>query len=339
MNETEIKLPDTNKLLVSSSPHIHHNNSVRKIMLSVIIALLPAVIAGLTFFGLAAANVILVTCISCMAFEYLFRKLMKRPDTTGDLSALVTGLLLALSLSASTPWWICVIGALLAIGLGKQVFGGLGYNAFNPALVGRVGLLIAFPGQLTTWSTTNFQGMSGVDAVTSATPLGYKALSSAELKSYLTGLDSGSYMDFFIGNIGGCIGETSTLAILIGGVFLLARGIIRWQVPVAYLATVYVIAMIAHAVNPETEPTAFFHIVTGGLMIGAFFKATDMTTTPASKAGAAIFGVGCGLITAIIRIWGNYPEGVSFAIVFMNGFTPMIDRYIKFKPFGATQNA
>lgn len=321
MAEHDIRLPDPTKLVVSSSPHFHSRESVSRIMLIVILALLPACIAGVVFFGVAALTVLLVSAAACVGFEWLFCKWLGKPSALGDYSALLTGILLGMNLSASTPWWVCVIGALLAIGLGKQIYGGLGYNPFNPALVARVGLLIAFPSLMTQWPKTRF----AADAVSGATPLG-------DWKT--NGVLGADYWDYFVGNIGGCIGETSALALLVGGGVLIAYRLIRWEVPAAFIGTVGALSAILWLTNADAHPTPLFHILTGGLFLGAFFMATDMVTSPMSRLGAAIFGAGCGLITIVIRAWGAYPEGVSFSILFMNALVPLIDRYTAAKPFG-----
>lgn len=334
--EKEIRLPDTSKLVVSSSPHYHAPENVSHIMLIVILALVPACISGVIFFGLPAVKVLALSAFGCMGAEYIFSKMMDREPTLGDHSALLTGILLGMNLSASTPWWVCLIGAFLAIGLGKMIYGGLGYNPFNPALVGRVALFIALPAALTTWVTPEAGRMKYdvVDSIAQATPLGHLAnITDPSV------FQPASYLDCFLGNIGGCIGETSALALLIGGIFLIIRGIIRWQVPVFFIATVFVITGVTWLVKPQgmVVATPLFHTLTGGLMLGAFFMATDMVTSPMTNKGCIIFGVGCGLITSVIRLWGVYPEGVSFSILFMNALTPLIDQYTGGKPFGARQ--
>ncbi len=327
MTENQIRLPDASQLIVSSSPHAHDPMDVRRIMLTVLAALVPACLAGVFFFGLRALWVIGWCGLSCVAFEYVFAKMMNRPAAVSDFSALLTGVLLGLNLSVLTPWWVCIIGGLLAIGLGKQIYGGLGYNPFNPALVARVGLLIAFPNRMTQWvQPASGRLFPNYDALATATPLG-------ELKTnHVLGTD---YWDYFVGSTGGCIGETSAVALLIGGVVLIGLRLIRWQIPVAYIGTVAVFIGIANLVAPGTYGDPLFHILTGGLLIGAFFMATDMVTSPMSKSGAVVFAVGCGLVTSIIRLWGLYPEGVSFSILFMNALVPLIDRYTAKAPFGA----
>ncbi len=325
MAENEIRLPNTEKLIVSSSPHIHQRDDVQRIMLTVIIALLPACAMGVYYFGWPAVRVLAWTTIACVAFDFLFAKLFKRPSPVADLSAVVTGILLGMNLSVFVPWWGCVLGALLAVGLAKQLYGGLGYNPFNPALVGRVGLLIAFPQIMTTWVPPR---TLEVMAETTATPLG---------QWQTNGIISKDYFSFFIGEMPGCVGETSAAALILGGLLLVYKGYIRWQIPTAYIGSVAVFTWIVHLFHPETAPTPLFHILTGGLMLGAIYMATDMVTSPMNKRGFWIFGIGCGLMTCIIRIWGSYPEGVSFAILFMNALVPLIDRFTAKKPFGAVR--
>jgi len=327
-----IKLPDLDKLIISSSPHLHSGLSTRRIMLLVLLALLPACGVGVYMFGLPALRVLVLTTFSCVVLEVLFSRLMGRASSIGDASAVVTGVLLGMNLSSLTPWWVCVLGAVLAIGLGKQLYGGLGYNPFNPALVGRVGLLIAFPQLMTTWAKP-MPGQFGIfsqlpDAITTATPLDIAKTSGISDAA----IDYGA---FFLGKMPGSIGETSALALLIGGIFLISLRLIRWQIPFAYLSSVALFTCFINRLLPEMTPPPLFHMLTGGLFLGAFFMATDMVTSPMSRKGAWIFGIGCGLVTSIIRIWGTYPEGVSFAILFMNAFVPIINRYTMNVPFGS----
>ena len=316
MSETTLQMPDPAQLMVSNSPHIRNNQSISKIMFTVVLAMLPACLTGIWFFGFAALKVLLLCTLSCVAIEEGWNKLMKRSSTWKDGSAILTGILLGMNLNAGVPWWVCVLGGILAIILGKQLFGGLGYNPFNPALVARVGLLIGFPAIMTTWNTTR-----GADVITAATPLG---------------MDPGvtTLGRVFSGDVGGCLGETSALALLAGGAILLAFKLIKWQVPVAFLGSVFIITGVAHILSPETTHSPIFHVLSGGLLLGAFFMATDMVTSPMTKKGALIFGLGCGIMTSAIRLWGSYPEGVSFSILFMNALTPLIDRISISKPFG-----
>lgn len=325
MSETEtttpiIQLPDPSRLVVSNSPHIRSGQTISKIMFIVVGALIPACIAAVLFFGLAAVKVLALCVIFCVLIEEGWNKIVKRAPTWKDGSAIITGILLGMNLNASVPWWICLLGGLLAIILGKQLYGGLGYNPFNPVLVARVGLLIGFPAMMTTWDKPEL-GIMKIDTLTTATPLG---LAPGET----------FFSDVLLGNVGGCLGETSAIALLIGGAILMAFKLIKWQVPLAFLGSVFVITGIAHLVSPETVHSPFIHVFTGGLLLGAFFMATDMVTSPMTRRGAWIFGIGCGVITSVIRLWGSYPEGVSFAILFMNALTPLIDRGTINKPFG-----
>lgn len=313
-----IRLPDPTQLVVSNSPHVRSGENIQKIMFTVVAAMLPACAVGVWFFGLAALQVLLLCTVSCVGFEELWNKIAKRPSSWKDGSAIITGILLGMNLNAGVPWWVCIIGGFLAIILAKQLFGGLGYNPFNPALVARVGLLIGLPEIMTTWDATRAMG---VDAVTTATPLGM-APGTVEIKQML------------IGNTGGCLGETSAIALLIGGGILLAFKLIKWEVPVAFIGSVAVITGVAHWANPEVYQSPVVHVLSGGLLLGAFFMATDMVTSPMTKKGALIFGLGCGIMTSLIRLWGSYPEGVSFSILFMNALTPLIDRMTMQKPFG-----
>ncbi len=315
-----IRLPDPTKLVVSNSPHVRSGENIKKIMFTVVAAMLPACAAGIWFFGLAALKVLLLSTVSCVVFEELWNKLSKRPSSWKDGSAIITGILLGMNLNAGVPWWVCILGGFLAIILAKQLFGGLGYNPFNPALVARVGLLIGLPEIMTTWNQPQ-AGKMVVDTVTTATPLSM-APGAVEIKSML------------IGNTGGCLGETSAIALLIGGIILLAFKLIKWEVPVAFIGSVAVITGIAHWANPQIYQSPVVHVMSGGLLLGAFFMATDMVTSPMTKKGALIFGLGCGVMTSLIRLWGSYPEGVSFSILFMNALVPLIDRNTIRKPFG-----
>lgn len=297
-------------LVVSSSPHIRTEETVQRIMFDVIIALIPATVASVYFFGMRALFIIFTSIIAAMAAEGAIQKIRNKPVTLKDGSAIVTGLLLALTLSPAMPFWMVAVGSVVAIGIGKQVYGGLGHNPFNPALVGRAFLIVSFPVHMTTW-------VSPIDGVTSATPLGM-------LK--MEGIKAG-YMELFIGNVAGSLGETSVLLLTLGGLYLLYRGIIDWRVPVFYLGTVAVMTTIL-----KGDPV--FHLLSGGLVLGAFFMATDMVTTPLTKLGKVIFGVGAGVLVVIIRLFGGYPEGVLFSILLMNIFTPIIDKFTRPKIYG-----
>jgi electron transport complex protein RnfD len=320
-------------LTVSGSPHIHKDLSVKKIMYSVVIALLPAIAASVYFFGYGAVQLILVSVISCVLFEYLIQRfLIKAKTTITDGSAVITGILLAFNVPSSLPIWEMIIGAFVAIGIAKMSFGGLGKNPFNPALVGRVFLLISFPVDMTRWPTTR---ISNIDALTGATPLGI-VKEGLEKGNVVSGLMQKipDYLDLFLGNCGGCLGEVSAIALIIGAIYLLIKKIISWHTPVAYIGTVLVFTGILWLINPEQFIDPLFHLLAGGLILGALFMATDMVTSPMTGKGMLIFGLGCGVITVLIRIFGDYPEGVSFSILIMNAFVPLIDRAFKPKKFG-----
>ncbi len=319
---------NTPLLCVSSSPHTHSGASVRRMMLDVILALLPAAAAAIWFFRLDAVRLIAVCIGAAMLTEWLCRKAMRRENTLGDLSAAITGLLLAFNLPPTLPSWMAALGAVFAIGLAKQVFGGLGYNPFNPALIGRAFLLISFTGAMTTWAAP----ATWVDGVTGATPLG---LFKASIKGFDVDV-TWNLKDFLLGNMRGCIGETSALALFIGGMYLILRRVITWHIPAAYLGTVALYAAILRLSNPETAMPVAFHLLAGGLFLGAFFMATDLVTSPITRRGQIIFGIGCGVITMIIRTVpsGGYPEGVSFAILIMNAFVPLINIASRRRIFG-----
>ncbi len=321
------------KLLLSSSPHIHSGESVAATMHTVILALLPASLVGIYYFGFPALFVIILAVVSCMAFEAAAQKAMKRKVTIYDGSAALTGILLAMNLPPSAPWWVVVLGSLIAIGMGKQVYGGLGYNPFNPALVARVFLLISFPVQMTTWTLPKPILESG-DSVTGATPLGL--LQESVMKNgNIDALKTVSESALFLGNAGGSIGEVSAIALLIGAALLFYKGYITWHIPLSFMGSSFVFAGIFWLIDPTRYADPVFHILAGGLILGAFFMATDYVTSPMTPKGMIIFGAGCGLITMIIRLWGGYPEGVSFAILLMNSATPLIDRYTVPKRFGS----
>lgn len=319
---------------ISPSPHVHGGDSIEKNMYGVLIALVPTFIFSIVFFGLGAILVTLTSVVACLVFEYVIQKyLMKQRPTIWDGSAIITGVLLAFNLPSSLPLWIVVIGALVAIGIGKMSFGGLGNNIFNPALVGRVFLLISFPVQMTTWPVPN--GFATADAVTGATPL---ALVKEAVKNgqavgdafSSAGLTTGNLI---LGNIGGSLGEVAAIGLLLGFAYMLIRKIISWHIPVAIFATVIVFSGILNLADPAQFAGPVFHLFTGGLMLGAIFMATDYVTSPMTHKGMLIYGVGIGLLTVIIRVFGAYPEGMSFAILIMNGFTPLINRYCKPRRF------
>ena len=314
------------KLIISPAPHIHGGDSVSKNMTAVIVALIPSLLAGLYFFGLGALIVTVTAVVSCVLFEFLIQKyILKGENTVFDGSAALTGLLLALNLPSNIPVWMVIAGSLVAIGIAKMSFGGLGNNPFNPAFVGRVFMLISFPVAMTTWPKPAALATTYLDAETAATPL-------AVLKSHAGELPS--VMDMLIGKMGGSLGEISVIAILIGLIYLLVKKVISWHIPVSILLTVFVFAGILHMANPETYASPVTHLLTGGLMLGAVFMATDYVTSPMNPRGMLVYGVGIGIITVLIRTFGAYPEGVSFAILIMNGFTPLINTYIKPRRFG-----
>ncbi len=304
-------------------------------MRQVIYALIPGALVGLYFFGLPALMVIVLCVVTCVASEALIQKLIGKTITISDGSAALTGLLLAMNLPSGAPWWLVVLGSVIAMGLGKHVYGGLGNNPFNPALVARVFLLISFPVQMTTWAAPRaFFFQQGTDAVSSATPLG--ALKNAVFEhGSLESAPGISLMDPFLGNVGGSLGEISALALIIGGIYLIARRIITWHIPVCFIGSVALFTGIFWLIDPTLYANPAFHMISGGLMIGAFFMATDMVTSPITNSGKIIFAVGCGLITVVIRLWGGYPEGVSFAILIMNAFVPLINKATRPGKFGA----
>lgn len=311
-------------LIVSAAPHAVGPVSTQKIMGLVLVALIPAFAVGIYQFGYRAITLTAVCVISCLVFEYLMNVIMKKKQTVGDLSAVLTGVLLAFNLPAGLPYWIAVVGCFAAIVVVKQLFGGIGQNLVNPAVTARIFLFIAFATEMTTWPTARG---TGVDAVTSATPLGELSMGGMEAVT-------SSNMDLFLGNVGGCIGEVSALALLIGGIFLICSRVITWHIPVSFLATVAVLGLIWGGVDG-----AVFHLCAGGVMLGAFFCATDYVTSPTLPMGKIIFGIGCGLFTMLIRIFASYPEGVSFAILLMNILCPYIDRICENRMYPAPKKA
>lgn len=325
---------ENNRLIVSLSPHIHGKDSVKKNMYGVLIALLPAFLASLYFFGVGALIVTLTSVIACVFFEWFITKFILQRDATsiGDGSAIVTGVLLAFNLPSNIPIWIILLGALFAIGVVKMSFGGLGCNLFNPALAGRVFLLLSFPVQMTSWPAVG-QLTLYTDATTTATPL-------AIIKGIIHSPENYSMeqlpqtFDLFFGNNSGCIGEVSTFALLIGLAYLLWKRIITWHIPISILLTVLIFGYIMHFADPEKYVSGWVHLCSGGLMLGAVFMATDYVTSPMSHKGMLVYGVCIGILTVIIRLFGSYPEGMSFAILIMNSFTPLINTYIKPKRYG-----
>lgn len=321
---SEVKKASLN---ISSSPHLRDNSTTQRIMLDVIIALIPALLVSIYFFGFRSLLVVVFTAGLCVLFEYISRKLMKRDNTIFDLSAVITGMLLAYNLPPTIPLWICVIGAFIAICVVKQMFGGIGNNFVNPAIAARIVLSVSFPVQMFKWTAMSqdlsfferiSSSLNGSDLISSATPLALLAKSSPSLPSYL---------DLLVGNKGGCIGEISALALIIGGIYLLYRKVINIYIPITYIGTTALIVAIA-----GKDP--LYHVLSGGLMIGAIFMATDYVTSPLTNKGKIIFGIGCGLITGIIRLYGGMLEGVSFSILLMNIITPHIDNFSLPIPFG-----
>lgn len=362
-------------ITVSPSPHVHSGNSVNKLMYGVIIAMVPALLVSFYFFGLGAIYVTILSVASCLLFEYLIQKfILKTEVRVSDGSALVTGVLLAYNLPASLPPHIIIIGALVAIGVGKMTFGGLGNNPFNPALVGRVFLLLSFPTRLTKFpnakgfETPMLISNDNLDAATGATPLSLikEGLKGGKSVPDILADNHINYSDFFLGNIGGSLGEIAAIALLIGFVYMLATKVITWHTPIAILGTVFVFSGIlwlfsleghtalAHqfgwdfpyiqymdnainSIKPFHMADPVFHLLTGGVLLGGIFMATDYVTSPMTPKGQLIYGSGIGIITVIIRVFGAYPEGISFAILIMNGFTPLINRYVKPRRFGVTK--
>ena len=325
------------KLIVSLSPHAHGNDSVEKNMYGVIIALVPALLVSLFYFGIGSAIVLATSVLACVFFEWAITKFMlgKEKTTICDGSAILTGLLLGFNLPSNLPIWIIIIGALVAIGIGKMTFGGLGNNPFNPALVGRCFLLVSFPAQMTSWPVAGQLG-SYLDAETGATPLAIMKMATKEGNpDLLADLPSATHLLLGSNPTGGLgtIGEVCALALLIGLAYMLWKKIITWHIPVSIIGTVFVFSAIMHFANPiYADP--FTEILSGGLMLGAIFMATDYVTSPMTAKGQIIYGIAIGFLTIVIRNWGSYPEGMSFAILIMNGFTPIINMYIKPKRFG-----
>ncbi|MCP4675841.1 MAG: RnfABCDGE type electron transport complex subunit D [Deltaproteobacteria bacterium] len=338
------------KLYVSSSPHVHGSASTRNIMWTVVATLIPAAGWSVYLFGLPALMVIIATVLFSALAEAACQKVAKKPVTLADGSAVLTGLILSLTLPPGLPIWICAIGAFVSIVIAKAVFGGLGQNPFNPAMTGRVFLLIAFPGSLTRWIVPNGTGeklfgnpvtaldasgkvvelaSGNVDAITAATPLGLLSENGAQA---VASLSNGT--DVFLGNVNGSLGETSALLLLVGGLFLIWRKIITWHIPVSFLASMAVFAAVSNGIDDTNYAGVAFHLFTGGAIIGAVFMATDYVTSPMYPMGKLIFGAGCGILTMVIRLWAGYPEGVSFAVLLMNAVVPILDTYTRPKKFG-----
>ncbi len=330
----EAVLPQPGSLVLSTSPHVHDGETISGIMLKVLICLMPVVAASVVVFGFNAVRVIVYCTVFCAGLEYLWNVCTRQPQTVRDLSAVVTGVILALNLPSMVPWWICLVGSFFAIIIAKEVFGGLGQNPFNPAAVGRVALLVGFAGYMTQWAKPMQDFMQCSDLETGATPLGMAKGIAASGGSFETLESSDALWQSFVGNIGGSLGETSALAVLLGGIMLIAFRLIKWEIPVAMIGASWIFTWLVSMNAPELTPGPNFHILSGGLMLGAFFMATDMVTSPISKNGAWIFGALIGIIACVIRIWGGYPEGVSFAIVIANALVPLIDRFCLKRPIG-----
>ncbi|MGQ9662368.1 MAG: RnfABCDGE type electron transport complex subunit D [Kiritimatiellia bacterium] len=328
--------------IVSSSPHFHSGASVRRIMLDVILALLPTLGMALWLFGWNTVRLVSLSVVSCVAFEYITRRIMHRDTGITDLSAVVTGLLLAFNLPPGLPSWMVTVGAFFAIVIAKQIFGGIGYNVFNPALVGRAALLISFPAQMTQWTAPRVlapilePARTAPDALTMATPLGWVKTSLAAGKGLPMNFEGWQPLQhFLLGFKPGCIGEVSAVAILLGSAYLFYRRCIYWQIPFFFLGSMALSAWILKRADPVHNMGPVFHLLTGGALLGALFMATDMVTSPVTRSGMMWFGLGCGILTMVIRKWGGYPEGVSFAILIMNSLTPLINRATRPKVFGS----
>jgi electron transport complex protein RnfD len=328
-------MSENQQYLVSSSPHVRAEDTIPKIMYTVFIALIPAALFAVYNFGYKALFIIVLCTISSVFFEWAFEKISNRACTALDGSAAVTGILLALNLPASIPWWVAVIGSMVAIVIGKQVYGGLGSNIFNPALIARVFLLISWPVEMTSYPpVTPLFSEAAVDAATTATPLTavkMKILMHTPITDAVAGFN---IKELFIGMHGGSMGEVSIIALLIGAAILFYKKYITWHIPITYILTVTIFAVIFYAVDPARHAPPLYHLLSGGLFLGAFFMATDMVTSPITHTGMILFGFGCGFLTILIRAFGAYPEGVSFAILLMNLTTPIIDMYVKPKKFG-----
>jgi electron transport complex protein RnfD len=326
----------SNLLNVSPSPHAHGNETTRKLMTGVIIALMPAFLSSVFYFGYGAIIVTATSVLSCILFEYLIQRFMfRKPITITDGSAVVTGLLLAFNLPSNIPVFIIIIGAFISIAVAKMTFGGLGNNPFNPALVGRVFMLISFPVQMTSWPLPKGFSTGYVDAITGATPLALikEGLKNGEpIQQLMAQVPTPSQM--FLGNMGGSLGEVAAVALLIGLVYLLIKKIITWHIPVSVIGSIAIFTTILWLINPEKNAGPMFHLLAGGILLGAIFMATDYVTSPMNPKAMIIYGCGIGMLTVIIRVWGAYPEGISFAILIMNAFVPLMNSYIKPKRFG-----
>lgn len=324
-----------NRLIVSPAPHIHAAVSTKSLMRDVVIALLPAVIVSVVFYGLGEIVVLGTSVVSCILVEYLITKfLLKKPSTVCDYSAVVTGILLALNLPYTTPWWVVFIGALFAVGVVKMTFGGLGQNIFNPAIAGRVFLLVSFPAYMTNWQMPG--GLFGVDAVSGATPLGLinEGIMNGQTVPEIMSANGLSYSQMLFANIGGSVGEISALALLAGFVYLLVRKVIRPHITLSIWATVALVSLVFWLAAPDRFTDPLFNLLSGGMILGSCFMATDYVTSPMSVKGGIVYGIGIGFITLMIRYFGSYPEGMSFAILIMNSTVPLINMWFHQKKYG-----
>ena len=317
------------KLIASSSPHIRSNEDTRSIMLDVIIALLPALAWSVYCFGWKALLLTVVSVVSCVFFEWAYRKAMKKSCMVGDLSAVVTGILLSFVCPVDLPWWVIIIGAFFSIVVVKQLYGGIGCNFLNPALAGRAFLLASYATWMTTWAIPQIRP----DVTSAATPM--TIMKEGTEEAFTTLMSNYSIGDMFLGKVGGSLGEVSALCLLVGGVYLLIRKVISWQIPVAYIGTVAILTLIAAPAGIDNVQYMLYNVFGGGLMLGAIFMATDYATSPVTKPGQLIFGLGCGLLTCFIRRFGSYPEGVCYSILIMNCTTWLLDKYIRPVIYGA----
>lgn len=325
-------------LKISTAPHMCSSATTDRLMRDVVIALLPAAAVAVAFFGIGALKVILTSVAACVMWEYLIvRYLLNKPNTIGNYSAIITGLLLAFNLPSTIPVWMILIGAFMAVGVAKMAFGGLGKNLFNPALVGRVFLFISFPVQMTTWAKPNWRDFLNFDVQTGATTLGI--LKHLDASSSATALTKETttlpdYWHMFCGYTGGSLGEISAIAILLGLFYMLYRRVITWHIPFYYVGTVFIITSLFWLITKDVRYEPITHLLSGGLLLGAVFMATDYVTSPMTQKGKIIFAVGCGVLTVVIRLFSAYPEGVSFAILIMNAFVPLIDKYFYTRVYG-----
>ncbi|MDR2424549.1 MAG: RnfABCDGE type electron transport complex subunit D [Prevotellaceae bacterium] len=323
------------KLIVSPAPHVHDNVTTRKLMTDVIIALLPSLIVSAWFFGMNTVLIVAVSIAACVGLEWIIQKYaLKAPNSIGDMSATLTGLLLALNLPPTIPLYMVVLGAVFAIGVTKMSFGGLGSNLFNPAIAGRVFLLISFPAAMTKWTVPSGEAF---DAFSGATPLALmtNGLSAGQTPMEIMNEHNLTYLQMLFGQIGGSFGEVSAAALLLGFAWLLIRRVVRWHIPITIFLTVAVFSGIFWLIDPKSYPDPLFQLLTGGLMLGAIYMATDYVTSPMTVKGSVLYAIGVGVLTCVIRMWGAFPEGISFAILIMNAAVPLINKYVKPRRFGA----